>query len=149
MQEDRRESLREAQAAYQKWEDSREGVAYWLGDLPVAEFLERAIIEAVYRLPTEARNFVYHNCRFVSADDSRVRVRHIPQGRQSWLIALGEGDVDEDLIIHEIARAWLGHGYDPQVGGRRLAQQDDEAACDLASRWRATKAGAERANRSR
>jgi len=147
MQKDRRESLREARAEYREWEDSLEGVAYWLGDLPVSESLERAIVNAVRRLPNEARDFVYHNCRFASADAGGVGVRHSPQGRQPCLIALGEGDVDEDLIIHEIAHAWLGHGHDLQVGGLRIAQRDDEAACDLTKQWRVAATGTERANR--
>ena len=135
MNEHERESLRKAQLEHRKWEESLEGVAYWLGDLPVSEPLERVIVEAVHKLPSEAREFTYYNLRFTSVDDDGVRIRHIAQARQPWLITLGEGYVDESLIIHEIAHAWLGHEYDPQRGELQVTQRDEEAACDLTERW--------------
>ena len=135
MKEDKRESLRKAQAEHRKWEDSLEGVAYWLGDMPVPEPLERLIVQTVHRLPNEAREFTYYNCRFTSVDDDGVRIRHLPQTRQPWLITLGEGYVDESLLVHEIAHAWLGHEYGPQHGELRVTQREEEAACDLTRQW--------------
>ena len=51
MNNDDRESLQEAKAEYKAWENSLEGVAYWLGDLPFGESLETVTIQAVHRLP--------------------------------------------------------------------------------------------------
>ena len=129
------ESYRETQAEHRKWEDSLEGVAYWLGDLSLPESSERVIINAVHRLPGAVRDFVYDNCQFAAFEESGVRMRHIPRARQPWLIGLGEGRVDELAIIYEIAHAWLGHAYDPERGGWRVSPQDEQAACDLTRRW--------------
>jgi len=135
MKEDERGALKEAQAEYRKWEDSLEGVAYWLGDMPVPESLEGLIVAAVQKLPSEAREFVYYNCQFKSGDEDGVRIRRVPQARQPWLITLGEGYVDESLIIHGIAHAWLGHEHGPQCGELQITQGDEQAACDLARQW--------------
>ena len=147
MKEDGRETLREARAEYRKWENSFEGVAYWLGDLPVQESLERVIVEAVRKLPRKTREFVYHNCRFSATDDDGVRMRYIPQSKQLWLITLGNGLQDESLLVHEIAHAWLGHEWDPQCGALRATDQDEEIACELTKEWGFTGAGTERLDR--
>ena len=135
MKNDERESLQEAKAEYREWENSLEGVAYWLGDLPFGESLETVTIQAVHRLPDAVREFVYCHCRFASAGDAGVTIRCVPEAGRPWLIALGQGDVEEGLIAHEIAHAWLGHECDPQAGELRLTQQDEEAACDLTRQW--------------
>lgn len=135
MNRDRREFLREAQAEYRRWEDSLEGVAYWLGDLLVQESLVPVIVEAIHKLPREVREFIYFNCRFASMDDGGVRMRRIPQARHPWLITLGEGLVDESLLVHEIAHAWLGHEYDPLRGELQASQRDEEDARDLIRQW--------------
>jgi hypothetical protein len=142
MKAERRRALGQAQAQYRKWECSLEGVAYWLGDLPVSESLEETIIKAVHRLPTETREFVYDNCRFTSTAYGGVRIHHVSQASHPWLITLHEGHVDESLIIHEIAHAWLGHEYGPQFGELRVTRQDEEAACDLTRQWGFAGAGA-------
>jgi len=128
-------SHREAQAEHRKWEDSLEGVAYWLGDLSVPESVETVVIKAVHRLPSAAREFIYYSCQFAMSDESGVRMRHVPQARQPWLITLGEGHVDESVIIHEIAHAWLGHAYDPELGEWRVSPRDEQVACDLTRQW--------------
>ncbi len=141
------ESRRETRTEHRKWEDSLDGVAYWLGDLPVPESLESMIIRAVHRLPSAAREFVYYNCQFASSEDGVVRMRHVPQARQPWLITVGARHVDESLIIHEIAHAWLGHEWDPQRGELRITQQDEEVACDLTRQWGFEGEGTERIDR--
>lgn len=128
-------SHREAQAEHRKWEDSLEGVAYWLGDLPVPESLERMIINAVHRLPSPVREFVYFSCQFALSDEGRVRMHNLPQARRPWLIALNQGHVNELAIIYGIAHAWLGHAYDPGRGGWRVSPRDEQAVCDLARQW--------------
>jgi len=135
MNNDDRESLQEAKAAYREWENSLEGVAYWLGDLPFPESLETVTIQAVHRLPDAVREFVYYHCRFASEDDAGVTIRCVPQAGRPWLVTLGQGGVEESLIAHEIAHAWLGHECDPQAGELRLTQRDEEAACDLTRQW--------------
>ena len=129
------ESHREAQAEHRKWEDSLEGVAYWLGDLSVPESLETMIIKVVHRLPGAVREFVYDNCQFALSDEGGMRMHQVPQARQSWLIALGEGHADEIAIIYEIAHAWLGHAYDPERGEWRVSPRDEQVACDLTRQW--------------
>ena len=129
------ESHRETQAEHRKWEDSLEGVAYWLGDLPLPESLETVIIKAVHRLPSAVREFVYFNCQFALSDEGAVRMHQIPQARQPWLIRLGEGYVDESVIIQGIAHAWLGHEYDPHREELQVNQRGEQAACDLVRQW--------------
>ena len=137
------ESHREAQAEHRKWEDSLEGVAYWLGDLPVPESLETVIIKAVHRLPLAGREFVFCNCRFALSDEGGVRIHYVPRTRQPWLITLPEGLVDESVIIHEIAHAWLGHAYDLHRGEWRVCPREEQAACDLTRQWGFAGSGSE------
>ena len=73
--------------------------------------------------------------RFTSVDDDGVRMRHVPQARQPWLISLGEGHVDESAIIYEIAHAWLGHAYDLERGEWWVSPREEQAACDLTRQW--------------
>ena len=129
------ESHRETQAEYRKWEDSLEGVAYWLGDLPVPGSLETVIIKVVHRLPSAVREFVYFNCQFALLDEGKVRMHQVLQARQFWLIALGEAHVDESAIVYEIAHAWLGHAYDVERGEWRVSPRDEQSVCDLARQW--------------
>ena len=99
------------------------------------ESLETVIITAVHRLPSAVREFVYFNCQFALSDEGAVRMHQIPQARQRWLIRLGEGYVDESVVIQGIAHAWLGHEYDPHREELQVNQRDEQAACDLIRQW--------------
>jgi hypothetical protein len=100
------------QKDYEEWESSLEGIHYALdGCLFASDDMEILIVKTLHRLPKEVREFVYENCSFKEVDPEGGHAFSMKKNRQlKWLILLGS-QVDESLIAHEIAHAWLGHHY--------------------------------------
>jgi hypothetical protein len=135
MKKDKQRAFEKAHAEYEEWENSLEGVAYWLGDLPVAEAAESVIIKTVHKLPGQIREFVYYECRFISLDPAGGQVCCLRKVKRPWLLVLGQDQPDENAIAHEIACAWLGHQGGPGLGEPRETRPEEEAACDLIRKW--------------
>jgi len=135
MKKDRQQAFEKAHAEYEEWENSLEGVAYWLGDLPVPEALESVIIKTVHKLPSQIREFVYYECRFISLDPAGGQACCLQKVKQPWLLVFGQDLPDENAIAHEIASAWLGHQSGPGLGELREARVEEEAAGDLLGKW--------------
>jgi hypothetical protein len=135
MKKDKQQAFEKAHAEYEEWEDSLEGVAYWLGDLPVPEAVESVIIKTVHKLPSQIREFVYYECRFISLDLDARQTSYLQKLKQPWLLTVGQDQPDENAIAYEIAYAWLGHQSGPGLGACREMQPEEEAACALIRKW--------------
>jgi hypothetical protein len=135
MKKDKRQAFEKAHAEYEEWENSLEGVAYWLGDLPVPEALESVIIKTVHKLPSQIRDCIYDECRFISLDPAGGQACCLQKDKQPRLLVFGQNLPDEDAIAHEIACAWLGHQSGPGLGELRETRREEEAACDLIRKW--------------
>jgi hypothetical protein len=135
MKKDKQQAFEKAHAEYKEWEDSLEGVAYWLGDLPVPEAAESVIITTIHKLPGQIREFVYYECRFIALDTAGGQVCCLRKAKRPCLLVLGQDLPDENAIAHEIACAWLGHQSGPGLGEPREARPEEEAACDLIRQW--------------
>ena len=149
MKKDRQRRFGKTQTEYEKWENSPEGVAYWLGDLPVPEAVESVIISTVHQLPGQVREFVYCECCFSCVAPRGGQTCYLQKARQPWLILLGQELQDESVLAHQIAHAWLGHRYDPGLAELRATQQEEDAACDLTREWGFGGCGAETRRRER
>jgi hypothetical protein len=135
MKKDKQQAFEKAHAEYEEWEDSLEGVAYWLGDLPVPEAVESVIIKTVHKLPSQIREFVYYECRFIPLNLDGRQTSYLQKLKQPRLLIVGPGQPDENAIAYEIAYAWLGHQSGPGLGACRETRREEEAACDLTRKW--------------
>ena len=135
MTNNRQQTFQKAHAEYEAWENSLDGVAYWLGDLPGLEPVEEVIIKTVHKLPIQIREFVYGKCRFISSDSDCGQACCFPTAKRPCLLILDQNQPDEEDIAHQIACAWLRHRN--QAGSQRYreTQGDEEAACDLMRKW--------------
>ena len=131
----KQQTFQKTHAEYEKWENSLDGVAYWLGDLPGLEAVESVIIKTVHKLPGQIREFVYHKCHFISLDSDREQTCSLRTVKRPCLLILDQDQPGEEAIAHRIACAWLRHG--DEAGSRRHpeTQGDEEAACDLIRKW--------------
>jgi hypothetical protein len=143
MKKDKQQAFEKAHAEYEEWENSLEGVAYWLADLPGPEALESVIIKTVHKLPSQIREFVYDECRFISLDPHGGQARCLQKDKQPWLLVLGQDLPDEDAIAHEIACAWLGHQSSSGLGELRETRRKEAAASDLIRKWGFSRFGTE------
>jgi hypothetical protein len=135
MKTDKQRAFERAHAEYEEWENSPEGVAYWLEDLPGPEALESVIIRTVHKLPSQIREFVYYECRFIPMDPDGGQARYLPTVKRPWLLIFDQDQPDENAIAREIACAWLGHQSGPGLGEFRETQREEEAVCDLMRKW--------------
>ena len=114
----KRQTFQKAHAEYEKWENSLDGVAYWLGDLPGLEAAESVIIKTVHKLPSQIREFVYHKCHFISPDSDREQTCNLRTVKRPCLLILDQDQPDEEAIARQIARAWLRHHGNPNRANR-------------------------------
>lgn len=135
MKKDKQQAFEKTHAEYEEWENSLEGVAYWLEDLPGPEALESVIIKTVHKLPSQIREFVYYECRFISLDPDGKQACYLQTVKRPCLLILGQGPPDENAIAHAIACAWLEHQGGPGLRELRETRREEETACDLIRRW--------------
>jgi len=135
MTNNKRQTFQKVHAEYEAWENSLDGVAYWLGDLPGLEPVEEVIIKTVHKLPSQIREFVYGKCHFISPDSDHEKTCSLRTAKRPWLLILDQDQPDEEAVAHQIACAWLRHRNKAGSQRYRETQGSEEAACDLVKEW--------------